>query len=253
MHRTGYKPEEISSGEWGNESIWEINYISEGGVRDWGAPIATGGNVYSTLIGIPGGVSGQFDDGWGFSPVAAKAYEMYEEGDTRRDGGIYNHLAVAGEYGNGINGGRWQSTGYFLLKYMARTNGNHGFKAANTMNYGNNKRVYRFAETLLNAAELAALTGGNGSEYLAQVRAIRNCSDTDTSIDGIIEERHKEFVGEGKRYWDLVRTGKAASVLTKANRQFDGSQPVDWTENKKYWPIPQSECDKDPNIVQNNY
>ena len=45
----------------------------------------------------------------------------------------------------------------------------------------------------------------------------------------------------------------AASVLTKANRQFDGSQPVDWTENKKYWPIPQSECDKDPNIVQNNY
>lgn len=245
------------TGEWGNESIWEINYVSEGGVRDWGAPIATGGNVYSTLIGIPGGVSGQFDDGWGFSPVAASAYEMYNDGDLRRDGGIYNHLAVVGEYGNGINGGRWQSTGYFLLKYMARTNGNHGYKAANTMNYGNNKRVYRFAETLLNAAELAARTGGDGSAYLKQVRDIRGCTDTDTSIDGIIEERHKEFVGEGKRYWDLVRTGKAAQVLTAAKRTFDKSQPIDWTENKKYWPIPQAEIDKTAStehpIVQNNY
>lgn len=241
------------TGEWGNESIWEINYICEGGLRDWGNPIATGGAVYPVLIGIPGGVAGQFSDGWGFSPVAAKAYEMYGEGDLRRDGGIYNHLAVVGEYGNGINNGRWQSTGYFLLKSMARANGNHGFKAADTMNYGNNKRVYRFSETLLNAAELAALTGGDGSAYLQQVRNIRGCKDTDTSIDGIIEERHKEFVGEGKRYWDLVRTGKAASVLTAASRTFDGSQPVDWTENKKYWPIPQSEIDKDPNISQNNY
>ena len=241
------------TGEWGNESIWEINYICEGGVRDWGNPIATGGAVYPVLIGIPGGVAGQFVDGWGFSPVAAKAYEMYGEGDVRRDGGIYNHLAVVGEYGNGINNGRWQSTGYFLYKSMARVNGNHGFKGDTNMNYGNNKRVYRFSETLLNAAELAALTGGDGSAYLQQVRDIRGCKDTDTSIDGIIEERHKEFVGEGKRYWDLVRTGKAASVLTAANRTFDGSQPVDWTENKKYWPIPQSEIDKDPNISQNNY
>ena len=241
------------TGEWGNESIWEINYICEGGLRDWGNPIATGGAVYPVLIGIPGGVAGQFVDGWGFSPVAAKTYEMYDEGDTRKDGGIYNHLAVVGEYGNGINNGRWQSTGYFLYKYMARANGNHGFKAADTMNYGNNKRVYRFSEALLNAAELAALTGGDGSAYLQQVRDIRGCQDTDTSIDGIIEERHKEFVGEGKRYWDLVRTGKAASVLTAANRAFDGSQPIDWTENKKYWPIPQSEIDKDPNISQNNY
>jgi hypothetical protein len=33
------------------------------------------------------------------------------------------------------------------------------------------------------------------------------------TIDNILEERHLEFVGEGKRYWDLVRSGKAASVL----------------------------------------
>ena len=136
---------------------------------------------------------------------------------------------------------------------MARVNGNHGVKADQNMNYGNNQRVYRYAETLLNAAELSALTGADGSSYLQEVRSVRGCKDTDTSIDGIIEERHKEFVGDGKRYWDLVRAGKAASTLTAANRTFDGSQPLDWSENKKYWPIPQSECDKDPNITQNNY
>ncbi|MEE1099102.1 MAG: RagB/SusD family nutrient uptake outer membrane protein, partial [Alistipes sp.] len=62
----------LESGEWGTESIWEINYISEGAVRSWGSPIAVGGSVYPMLIGIPGSKEDNtgFKDGWGFSPVA---------------------------------------------------------------------------------------------------------------------------------------------------------------------------------------
>lgn len=185
--------------------------------------------------------------------MAIGAYEQYGAEDTRK-AGIYNHLAAVGEYGNGVNGGRWQSTGYFLHKYMARTNYNHGYKAANTMNYGNNKRVYRYAETLLNAAELA---GAAGNEYLDLLRSTRHSDGTGYTIDDILAERRKEFVGEGKRYWDLVRTGKAAEVLTAENRRFDGSNPVDWSESKKYWPIPQAEIDKTATtaypLQQNNY
>lgn len=240
------------SGEWGNESIWEINYISEGGVRDWGAPIATGGNVYSQLIGCPVAV-GEYVAGWGFSPVTPAAWEQYSADDTRK-AGIYNHLAVVGEFGNGVNGGLWQSTGYMLHKYMARVNYNHGYKASDTMNYGNNKRVYRYSETLLNAAELA---GAAGNKYIDLLRSTRHSDGTGYTIDDILAERRKEFVGEGKRYWDLIRTGKAAEVLTAANRRFDGSNPVDWSENKKYWPIPQAEIDKTANtshpLTQNNY
>ena len=240
------------TGEWGQESIWEINYISEGGVRDWGAPIAAGGCVFSTLIGIPGGVPGYFDDGWGFSPVAASAYEMYDDADIRKDGGILNidkfceENSVSYDHAND----RWQATGYFLLKYIARTNGNHGYLAANTMNYGNNIRVYRFAETLLNAAELSLLTGKDGSQYLTRVRSRAHCPDSGTSREDIIEERHKEFVGEGKRYWDLVRSGLAKDVLKASNHLY---RQRDWDESLKYWPIPQSERDKDPNINQNDY
>ena len=240
----------LESGEWCQESIWEINYICEGGLRDWGSPIATGGNVFSVLTGIPGATK-EFQDGWGFGGVAKSAYDMYDEGDIRRDGGILNietYRCADGE--PETCSPRWETEGFYLLKYIARKNGNHGYLASDNMNYGNNERVYRYAETLLNAAELSVLTGKDGSSYLQQVRDRANCKDTGSDQLAILQERHKEFVGEGKRYWDLVRTGQAATVLKAANHSY---RPNDWTESKKYWPLPQSECDKDPNLVQNNY
>ncbi len=236
------------SGEWGPESIWEINYLSEGGVRAWDAPIAAGGNVFSILTGIPGAKAGSgFADGWGFGGVNESAYKMYDDTDIRRDGGILNWSDNRDNYAP-----RWEDTGYFLLKYIARESGNHGYKGADTMNYGNNIRVYRFSEALLNAAELAVLLGQDGSAWLKRVRDRAKCQDTGVSRDDIIQERHKEFVGEGKRYWDLVRSGLAESVLKAANHPF---RPAgnDWTPSKKYWPIPQSEMDKDDKLTQNNY
>ncbi len=237
------------SGEWGPESIWEINYISEGAARSWGSPIHSGGSVYPMLTGVPGAPAGcGYVGGWGFGPVAQSAWDMYEEGDIRREGGILNFYHEFPDMKLGEE--RWQYTGLFLKKYIARVNGNHGQIADADMNYGNNQRYYRYAETLLNAAELGLLTGQDRSQYLAAVRARANCSDTGATQLDILQERHKEFVGEGKRYWDLIRTGQAATVLKAANHEW---RDVDWTENKKYWPIPQSEMDKDPNLVQNNY
>lgn len=249
------------AGEWGPENIWDINYISEGSVRSWDAPIATGGSVYPVLIGIPGG-SDEYIDGWGFGPVSPKAYAMYDDTDIRRDGGIIDFEKYAAEHGidykhdgSGSYASRWQFEGYFLKKYIARKDGNHGFLGEPNMAHGNNIRIYRYAETLLNAAELAVLLGEDGSMYLNEVRARAKSQDTGTDRDAIIEERHKEFVGEGKRYWDLVRTGKAAQVLTAANRGITKytNDYADWSESKKYWPIPQSEIDKDPALKQNNY
>ena len=237
------------SGEWGTESIWEINYMSEGAARSWGNPLYSGGSVYPMLSGVPGAPEASgYKGGWGFGPVAQSAWDMYEEGDIRREGGILNFYYEFPDLTLGEE--RWQYTGLFLKKYVARMNGNHGQIADADMNYGNNQRYYRYAETLLNAAELGVLTGKDRSQHLAEVRARANCSATGTSQLDILEERHKEFVGEGKRYWDLIRTDQAATVLKAANHEW---RQVDWTPNKKYWPLPQSECDKDPNLVQNNY
>jgi len=240
----------LESGEWGSESIWEINYISEGGYRSWGNSIAIGGEVFSVLCGIPAEKGTEFQEGWGFGTIAKTTYDMYEEGDIRRDGGILNFEKYAEEHPGASYTPRWQDTGYFNLKYLPYKGGNHGYLADDNLNYGNNFRYYRYAETLLNAAELSNLLGQDGSAYLKEVRDRAHSKETGTTFDDIIEERHKEFVGEGKRYWDLVRSGQAASVLTAARHEW---RPNDWSESKKYWPIPQSEIDKDPALQQNNY
>ena len=239
------------SGEWGSESIWEINYTSEGGVHDWGNSIATGGAVTPVLTGIPAlqDPSETYQEGWGFGTIAKSTYDMYDDDDIRKDGGILNFAKWAETSGASYTP-RWQDTGFFNKKYIARRNGNHGYLADPNCNYCNNERIYRYAETLLNAAELSVLLGQDGSAYLKEVRDRANCHDTGTSREDIIQERHKEFVGEGKRYWDLVRSGLAATVLKAANHEY---RQNDWTENKKYWPIPQGEMDKDPNLKPNNY
>ncbi len=235
----------LESGEWGPESIWEINYTSEGAPRSWGAPITTGGTVYPMLIGIPGASEASgFSDGWGFGPVAKHAYEMYEEGDQRRDGGILCYNDVYDPIPE--DKWRWQGTGYYLLKYVARRNGNHGQIADGDMNHCNNLRVYRYSEVLLNAAELAlSVPGKDGSRYLLEVRQRAGSNASGNDLESIIEERRKEFLGEGKRYWDLVRTGMAEQVLKAENHEW---RTVDWNPGKKYWPLPQAELDKDPNL-----
>ncbi len=241
-----------SSGEWGNESIFEINYTATSGARSWDRPIATGGTVYPKLIGI-NGLSGStdFNGGWGFEPVCESAYKMFDSSDSRRDASILNFADYSAKTGAKYSP-RYEDTGYFLRKYLPRADGNKGYTGNADMNFNNNARIYRYAETLLNAAELALPTSSSDAKnYLDQVRTRANLASTPPTIDNILEERHKEFVGEGKRYWDLVRSGKAATVLTAGSTP---TRKVGWSESKKYLPIPQGEIDASQGtLTQNNY
>lgn len=240
-----------NDGEWSDESIFEVNYFSVNGAKDWGAALGDGGTVTPKLIGI-NNLSGslEFQGGWGFEPVRQEAYDMYEATDTRKDGGILNFATYSA--GNGATyEGRYQDTGNFLRKYLPAIDGNDGASASPDMNYNNNLRVYRYSETLLNAAELLArgVTGdGSAQDYLDQVRTRATVGSISATVDNIIEERHLEFVGEGKRYWDLIRTGKAATTLVPNEYRTNT-----WDASKKYLPIPQSELDSDSKLTQNPY
>ncbi len=242
-------------GEWSSESIFEINYISENAVRDWGAPLAAGGTVLPTLISPnnwPSGEAGH-NGGWGFCPVRATTYEMFSPDDARRDATCWNVAATGVEYNK-----RYQDEGFFLEKYVAQADGNAGQKASGELNYNNNWRIYRYSEALLNAAELILATGGNAGDakqYLNDVRHRAGLTvELPATLDNILQERRLEFVGEGKRYWDLIRTGRAASVLTPDNHPQGWGRTKAWTENKKHLPIPQSEIDKSlGTLTQNPY
>lgn len=239
------------SGEWNKESIFEVNYTDDNAVRSWSAPLTAGGTVLPTLISPhtwPDGTDGH-DQGWGFCPVRLETYERYANNDTRRDATCWNAGALGADYNK-----RYQDTGLFLEKYAALTGNNKDQKADAQLNWNNNLRIYRFSETLLNAAELIARGAGSGDArlYLNKVRKRAGLvTELEPTIDNIIEERHLEFVGEGKRYWDLIRTGKASTVLVPDEY---GYRTNTWTENKKYLPIPQSEIDAaQGTLTQNNY
>lgn len=273
--------------EWSKEIILDVNYQSKGGKRAWDSANAPGGTVFPELIGIDGldyhGASNDFNiGGWGFGAVSKELYDAFEEGDLRRDVALLNFDQYMEDKWNneGVQvtyGGRYQNTGIFLRKYLGRPGGQEGAIGSGSLNWENNLHLYRYAETLLNAAELALATGDNSAQdYFDQVRNRANLSKKPVTLDNILAERRVEFVGEGKRFFDLVRTGKAASVLKagsgvvlKTKRTINaqgnfsgtctwGGQAVPerqaWTEKKKYLPIPQSEIEAaQGTIIQNDY
>lgn len=275
--------------EWNEEIIFDVNYIAKGGKRTWGNANFTGGTVYPEMIGIDGltikcaeGHTPEFTSGWGFGSVSKEVYDAFEDNDRRRDVAILNLDKYArAKFAEGDTvtyGGRYQNTGYFLRKYLPRPGDTEGSVGDAGLNHDENLHLYRYAETLLNAAELALATGdGLAQDYFDLVRERAGVASIPVTVDNIINERRLEFVGEGKRYFDLVRSGKAATVLkagagvvlrTKRTYNFDKNQwegentwggqaipeRVDWTENKKYIPIPQSEIEAaQGSITQNPY
>lgn len=245
------------SGEWCSESIFEINYNDDQGQRDWGnAALNAGGSVLPTLISPNGFSDDKWSgmDGWGFLPMRLEAYNMYQEGDVRRDATVWDV--------RGTNyTARYQDTHLWLAKYRPTTANCKDNPGSKNLNYNNNKRIYRYAETLLNAAELLLETNGSTTEaagYVNQVRERAGLKDLSTvTIDDILNERHLEFCGEGKRYFDLVRaegipgaTQKASVVLVPDTY---GYRTNSWTASKKHIPLAQSELDADPTLKQNAY
>jgi hypothetical protein len=66
---------------------------------------------------------------------------------------------------------------------------------------------------------------------------------TSITIDDILDERGYEFVWEGFRRQDLIRTGHFLEAWTL-------KEPSDGP-HRKLFPIPQTQLDANPNLIQN--
>ncbi|MBD5355751.1 MAG: RagB/SusD family nutrient uptake outer membrane protein [Bacteroides sp.] len=234
------------TGEWCSESVWEINYSDYLAGRNWSWGGTAGGTVVPAMI-LPRGYNssdGIHDNtGWGFGTVRKSTYDSYDPADTRRDASIWQ--PEAGSYNVG-----YQDTGYFLAKYAGKIGGNSGQIADAILNYNNNLRIYRYSEVLLNAAELGS---PNAQNYLDMVRTRAGVGSVPATLDNIIQERALEFLGEGKRYWDLIRTGLAKDYLVEDNPvEFPDGRKGHYTDNKKYLPFPQSEIDNCRGTLKQN-
>lgn len=253
-------------GEWCEESIWEINY-TDGPlcVRGYeGAEGQIGGTWLPRVSGpdVPTDDPDVMTDSWGTYIPRRTAMESFEEGDLR----IPVTFLEADTEGDKTK--RYQQQSLFQNKYIPRKSHiAEGTGGADHCRYNDNFRVYRFSETLLNAAELIVRGAGSG-DAVALVNKVRTRAGiselSSVTIDDIIEERRHEFCGEGKRYWDLVRmedvaeaTIKASTVLVPeaqpVNTKGDPGRSKSWKKGKKYIPIQQTEISAaQGGLVQNN-
>jgi hypothetical protein len=118
-----------------------------------------------------------------------------------------------------------------------------------------NTHVLRIAEMYLIRAE-ADLQRGAG-DPLADVNAIRsraNLPDLDAvTLDDILNERKIELAFEGHRWFDLVRTGQALTVLNSVPRTNTPGDPAKLNDPaRQLFPIPNSELNVNENLEQNN-
>lgn len=127
-------------------------------------------------------------------------------------------------------------TGFYNNKYIKRADerGLPDDDLTSPLNY----RAIRYADVLLMAAEAFAQTGNDvrARTELNKVRTRAGVGAVNTSgqqlLEDIYRERRLELSGEGYRFWDLVRTGKAAESIS-------GFQ----VGKHELFPIPQVEID----------
>jgi len=117
--------------------------------------------------------------------------------------------------------------------------------------------LLRYADVLLMYAEAKnEVSGPDASVYSAinKVRARAGMPDVPTGLSqeqmraAIRHERIVEFIGEGTRYYDLLRWRTAEEVIPSIPEL--ESRIFDPTANYR-WPIPQNAIDQSPGIEQN--
>ncbi|MCP9236206.1 RagB/SusD family nutrient uptake outer membrane protein [Lewinella sp. JB7] len=145
---------------------------------------------------------------------------------------------------------------YFIKKYTNAATGSDAFSA------GFDYHIIRYADVLLMYAESLAKTGdiATAAAYVQQVRDRANLPDREAEfaayspeqfMDQLEHERIMELAIEGKRWYDLKRwdylQGAKLEELKSHDFEFNTFTPGE----DEYLPIPQTEIDRNPNLVGN--
>jgi len=201
-------------GENSSEAVFEIQYTSVEAAT-WECISCSQGTYFVKFNGPRDLSDAIFENGWGFCLPSVELYDLFDASDKRR-GVTFFDLREKDEDDYGLTR---DFTGLANRKFMPRKLPARA--GSDPLNYDNNYRAIRYADVLLMAAEAEAQSGGsNAEDYLNQVRARAygdNSKDYTSSegslLEAIYAERRKELAGEGHRFFDLVRTNKAAAAI----------------------------------------
>lgn len=191
-----------------------------------------------------------YGEGLHYEQIRESLVKSYDKTDSRRAGTfleVYNESGVFACY---------------LKKFFGQnSNGTHYFDP--------DVILYRYAEAVLMKAEIANAMNNDPSPYINQIRqraygdnyssevAYANGTFAENEL-AILKERDKEFVGEGKRWFDLLRLQDADHqplVFSKDAAYEDQGQLVPVLDKstesyKVLWPINVSLMNNDPLLEQ---
>lgn len=213
----------------GPESIFEIQYIE--------GPNGLGSDFIDTFV--PWDVSDDSITGWNIPNSAQNGWNIptqdlldgYEPGDKRRAASV-NETYTSDEYG---------VTMLFIKKYQS--------KATVKGITANNFPVYRYSDVYLMLAEClneqSFAGGGDAFRYLNLVREraglkdktsgnadpALNVASQDDFRAAVAHERQIELCFENHRWFDLLRTGKATTVMTAHGAREKAIKKDLWTIN----------------------
>jgi len=240
-----------SNTKFNSESVIEFVHTtkSNGNWSDAGASegnlncITSGPRSYGLKTGY---TSPDYYAGYGFLIVAKGFAQTVIYGDPRCTATVANldSLQTAGVCTYSAS---YLNTGYFLNKFMGRI-ANKATSGVVELNFAQDEYEIRLADTYLMEAEALINAGGSGTvgsrayQLLNAVRARVGLAPVDVTQTSIEKERRLELAGEGLRWPDLVRWGKAGTTLA-----FKGFVPG----KHEIFPIPQAELNN-TKLVQND-
>jgi len=242
----------LLAGQNGPESVFEIQYSSNGANSYDGADPSQGpGNYQVQQCGIRNLSSSSslmpYAPGWSTNLPTQNLASAYSAGDQRKAAtclDIAAYVAANPAWNITYEVAPYKNTGLYNQKYLPYIGQGATSGGDPKLNYPNNYRTIRYADVLLMAAEAynksATPNDTKAQLYLNQVRrrafqvndASHDITSTGASLyTAILNERRLELAMEGERFFDLVRTGQAATVLA----------PLFKVGKNEVFPIPQQE------------
>ena len=255
------------AGEINPEAVWSIRYI--GGETGYGSA------YWQRMVGPRGYNVDPYGNGWGAMTILPALWNEFDNADSRKTATILSWDDEGRVY-DYENASQAQYTGYNLKKYEEASVG--GVPEASPdwqWDAFEDYMVIRFADVLLMGAELQ-LDQGNSSAALDYINRVRerafgnpDHNYSSVTISDIFAERKLEFVGEGVRYWDILRScqgdfSNLIDILTYVDEADSGdfaqssdvvSLDVDgnnFAAEKGLFQIPQNELDLMNDVIEQN-
>lgn len=264
-----------------DEIVWVVKFNND---QNWTNGYADG-NRFIINLGMRNVTSyAPYGNGWGACPLTPYATGLFASGDTRGTSTVINCTTI-GAYDAQIQTDCMDYTGYVNKKYCPLIYSDGSSVPANQTDVtGGNMQssqdqdwiLMRYADVLLMAAELGssdAMTDFNKVRERAYGSTAHDLGTAPT-VAQVWEERRKEFMGEGVRYFDLHRqgmdafvaaqlgqatnngkaTGTAVSVYNNKSKETISSTFVESNVRAKngFWQIPYNQITLSGNVYKQN-